>query len=63
MLDRASEQTDQTGVNSKFKLTPGGADNNLDYLEVVHVLIRRPHSSSQALYQAREAHSPDHSAV
>jgi len=26
-----------------------GADKNLDYLEVVHVLVRRPHSSGSAL--------------
>lgn len=26
------------------KLTHGGAAQNLDYLEVVHVLIRRSHS-------------------
>ena len=34
------------------ELTPGGADNNLDYLEVVHVFVRRSNSSCQALYQA-----------
>jgi hypothetical protein len=33
----------------------GGADNNLDYLDVVHVYILRENSSSQALHQARKA--------
>jgi enoyl-CoA hydratase/carnithine racemase len=41
----------------------GGADKNLDYLEVVHVFIRRPNSSRQALYKTRETHRSDHSAV
>jgi len=42
-------------------LTPGDADNNLDYLEVVHVFIRRPYSSRQALHQVREKDRTDHS--
>jgi transposase-like protein len=35
----------------------------LDYLKIVHVHIRRPHSSSQALYKTRQTHWRDHSAV
>jgi hypothetical protein len=34
----------------------GGADKILDYLEVVHVLVRRPHSSSSALFEVGQAH-------
>ena len=41
----------------------GGADKNLDYLEVVHVFIRRPHSGGKAVYKARKTHWRDHSAV
>jgi hypothetical protein len=39
------------GANTKINdlQDDGGADENLDYLKVVHVLIRRPHSSRQAL--------------
>ena len=37
------------------EIRKGGADNNLDYLEVVHVFIRRENSSCQALHQARKA--------
>jgi hypothetical protein len=33
------------------KVNLRGADNNLDYLKVVHVLILRPHSSRQAFYK------------
>jgi len=33
----------------------GGADDNLDYLEVVHVFIRRSNPGRQALHQARKA--------
>jgi uncharacterized membrane protein len=33
-------------VDLHRKLTHGGAAEKLDYLEVVHVLIRRPNSSS-----------------
>ncbi|MBB5412144.1 hypothetical protein HDG34_006115 [Paraburkholderia sp. HC6.4b] len=29
----------------------GAADENLDYLEVVHVLVRRPHASGPALFE------------
>ena len=32
-------------VGADLKLTNGGAAEKLDYLEVVHVLIRRPHPS------------------
>ena len=35
----------------------------MDYLEVVHVLIRRPHSSRQVVYKAWETHWRDHSAI
>ena len=30
----------------------GGTDNNLDYMEVVHVFLQRSNSSRQALYKA-----------
>jgi hypothetical protein len=35
----------------------GGADKNLDYLEVVHVFLGKPHSSSQARKRYRCNHS------
>jgi hypothetical protein len=38
------------------KLTMGGADNNLDYLEVVHVFIRRANSSGQARQRCSQKH-------
>ncbi|MDR5809163.1 SDR family oxidoreductase [Caballeronia sp. LZ019] len=50
-------------VESDLKFTTGGADKNLDYLEVVHVLIRRSHSSGSTLLEAGQAHRSYHSAV
>ncbi|MEZ2310984.1 hypothetical protein AB6809_30495 [Paraburkholderia sp. RCC_158] len=41
----------------------GGADKFLDYLEVVHVLIRRSHSSGSTLLEAGQAHRSHHSAA
>jgi hypothetical protein len=38
---------------SAFRFGKGGADKILDYLEVVHVFIRRAHSCSKALHQTR----------
>jgi len=39
------------------------ADKNLDYREVVHVLIRRPNSSGRSAYQARQARQDYHPSV
>ncbi|MFI8616142.1 hypothetical protein ACIGHN_11600 [Acidovorax sp. NPDC077693] len=41
----------------------GGAAENLDYLEIVHVFIRRPHPGGHALHQAGQAHRGDYSPV
>jgi transposase InsO family protein len=41
----------------------GGPDKMLDYLEVVHVLVRGPHSSGSALSEVGKAHQGDHQAV
>src|SRR5450631_2899275 len=40
-----------------------GADKNLDYLEVVHVLVRRQDPRGRALHQAGHARKGDHSAI
>src|SRR6266404_4995957 len=41
----------------------GGADKNLDYLEVVHVLVRRQDARGRALHQAGQAREGDYSAI
>ena len=41
----------------------GDAAEMLDYLEVVHVLIRGPRSSGQALHQTGQTHRGNHSSV
>jgi hypothetical protein len=41
----------------------GGADENLDYLELVHVLVRRPHASGLAVLEVGQAHRGDHQAT
>jgi hypothetical protein len=38
----------------------GGADKVLDYLEVVRVLVRRPHSSSSAISEVGQTHQGNH---
>ncbi len=50
-------------VSGGRKLHTGGADKNLDYLEVVHVLVRRQDPRSRALHQAGQAREGDHSAI
>ncbi len=54
---------DAMAVDADRKLTIGGADEILDYLKVVHVFIRRPHSSGDALHQAGQAHRGDYPPV
>jgi transposase len=51
------------GVAADRKLTQWGAAEILDFLEVVHVFIRRPHPSGQALHQTGEAHRGNYSSV
>src|ERR1700759_4147712 len=41
----------------------GGADKNLDYLEVVHVFIRRQDPCGRALHQARQEDQGNDSAT
>ena len=40
-----------------------GVDEDLDYLKVVHVFLRRSNPSRAAVHQAWQAHRPDHSAA
>jgi hypothetical protein len=52
-------------IDGEFRLgaRAGGADKNLDYLEVVHVLVRRQDPRGRALHQAGQAREGDHSAI
>jgi len=45
------------------ELGDGGASEILDYLEVVHVFIRRPHASGPTLLEAGQAHRGDHPTI
>ncbi|MCL2590044.1 MAG: hypothetical protein FWD67_03985 [Betaproteobacteria bacterium] len=55
--------TEKSIVARALEFTIGEADKDLDYLEVVHVLIRRTHSSGSTLHQTGKAHRGDHPAV
>lgn len=62
--------TKQAPARTKLQLSPpdkyssiGGADENLDYQEVVHVFVRRQDSSGRALHQAWQTGGADHPPV
>jgi len=66
LVDWLTMRTSPAGVTmalgSEIRLE-GGADKMLDYLEVVHVLVRRPRSSGSALSEVGKTHQGDHQAI
>src|SRR5690606_20628886 len=56
-----ANQEARKGVGADSKLSHGGADDFLDYLEVVHVFIRGSAASRAALHQVGQTYWVDHS--